>query len=56
MLLYLTPLHCQDMLDSVVVSLNAVHAKFMRRNPDFRVRKECLSLFSRLRLHEDEPA
>lgn len=37
-LLYLTPLHCQDMLDSVVLSLNAVHAKFMRRNPGFTVR------------------
>jgi len=36
-LLYLTPLHCQEMLDSVVLSLNAVHAKFMRRNPNFTV-------------------
>ena len=37
-LLYLTPLHCQDMLDSVVLSLNSVHAKFMRLNPDFTAR------------------
>ena len=35
-LLYLTPLHCQDMLDSVVLSLNTVHAKFMQRNPRLR--------------------
>ena len=38
-LLYLTPLHCQDMLDSVVLSLNTVHAKFMQRNPGFDVRR-----------------
>ncbi len=38
-LLYLTPLHCQDMLDSVVVSLNGTYAKFIARNPDFRVRR-----------------
>ncbi len=37
-LLYLTPLHCQDMLDSVVLSLNTVHAKFVQRNPGFDVR------------------
>jgi hypothetical protein len=36
-LLYLTPLHCQDMLDSVVTSLNATVAKFMARNPSFTV-------------------
>jgi hypothetical protein len=36
-LLYLTPLHCQDMLDSVVTSLNATVAKFVARNPSFTV-------------------
>lgn len=36
-LLYLTPLHCQDMLDSVVVSLNATVLKFLARNPGFKV-------------------
>lgn len=36
-LLYLTPLHCQDMLDSVVVSLNGTYAKFIARNPGFQV-------------------
>lgn len=35
-LLYLTPLHCQDMLDSVVLSLNATYAKFITRNPCFK--------------------
>lgn len=38
-LLYLTPLHCQDMLDSVVVSLNATVHKFLARNPGFKVRR-----------------
>ena len=38
-LLYLTPLHCQDMLDSVVLSLNTVYGKFMQRNPSFDVRR-----------------
>lgn len=28
----------QDMLDSVVVSLNATYAKFMARNPSFKVK------------------
>ncbi|KAK9808811.1 hypothetical protein WJX72_004107 [[Myrmecia] bisecta] len=35
-LLYLTPLHCQDMLDSLATSLNATFDKFMRRNPGFQ--------------------
>lgn len=34
-LLYLTPLHCQDMVNSVVLSLNATYAKFIARNPSF---------------------
>lgn len=36
-LLYLTPLHCQDMLDSLVDSLNLQFRKFQRRNPSFQV-------------------
>lgn len=36
-LLSLTPLHAQDMLDSLVAFLNAQHAKFMARNLDFKV-------------------
>lgn len=40
-LLYLTPLHCQDMLDSVVTSLNATVAKFTARNPSFKVTVWC---------------
>lgn len=36
-LLYLTPLHCQDMLDSLVDSLNLQFHKFQRRNPTFCV-------------------
>lgn len=43
-LLYLTPLHCQDMLDSVVLSLNTVYGKFMQRNPSFDVRRPIPSL------------
>lgn len=35
-LLSLTPLHAQDMLDSLVAFLNAQHAKFMARNLDFK--------------------
>lgn len=36
-LLYLTPVHCQDMLDSLTTSLNATFTSFMRRNPAFKV-------------------
>lgn len=39
-LLYLTPVHCQDMLDSLTTSLNATFTSFMKRNPAFQV---CLS-------------
>ena len=36
---YLTPLHCQDMLDSLVTALNATHQKFLSRHPYFKVRQ-----------------
>ena len=36
-LLYLTPLHCHDMLSSLVEALNAQFSKFMLRHPDFQV-------------------
>ena len=36
-LLYVTQLHCQDMLDSLVDSLNTQFHKFQRRNPGFAV-------------------
>ena len=36
-LLYLTPVHCQDMLDSLTTSLNATFTSFMKRNPAFKV-------------------
>ena len=36
-LLYVTQLHCQDMLDSLVDSLNIQFHKFQRRNPGFAV-------------------
>ena len=36
-LLYLTPLHCQDMLASLVGAMNAQYAKFRLRHPDFQV-------------------
>ena len=36
-LLYLTQLHCQEMLDSLVASLNLQYQKFLRRNPTFEV-------------------
>jgi len=45
-LLYLTPLHCQDMLDSVVVSLNATVHKFLARNPGFKVLLHIVVLLS----------
>ncbi len=35
MLLYLTPLHRQDILDGIVMSLNAMYARFLRRHPGF---------------------
>ena len=34
---YLTPLHCQDMLDSLVTALNATHQKFLSHHPYFKV-------------------
>lgn len=37
-LLYLTPLHCHDMLQSLVTAMNAQFAKFMLRHPDFQAR------------------
>ncbi len=37
-LLYLTPLHCHDMLQSLVTALNSQFAKFMLRHPDFQAR------------------
>ena len=37
-LLYLTPLHCQDMLGSLVAAMNAQFAKFMLRHPHFQAR------------------
>ena len=37
-LLYLTPLHCQDMLASLVAAFNAQVSKFSLRNPHFQVR------------------
>ena len=36
-LLYLTPIHCQDMLDSLTISMNATFSAFMKRNPAFKV-------------------
>lgn len=36
-LLYLTPVHCQDMLDSLTTSLNATFTSFRKRNPTFKV-------------------
>ena len=36
-LLYLTPLHCHDMLSSLVEAMNAQFSKFMLRHPDFQV-------------------
>ncbi|KAL0042774.1 hypothetical protein WJX79_010528 [Trebouxia sp. C0005] len=35
-LLYLTPIHCQDMLDSLTTSMNATFSAFMKRNPAFK--------------------
>ena len=34
-LLYMTPLHAQDMVDSLVASLNAQWSRFAARHPDF---------------------
>jgi len=34
-LLYMTPLHAQDMVDSLVAALNAQHARFVARHPGF---------------------
>ena len=36
-LLYLTQLHCQEMLDSLVDSLNIQYHRFLQRNPLFSV-------------------
>ena len=38
-LLYLTPLHCHDMLQSLVTAMNAQFAKFMLRHPGFQARR-----------------
>lgn len=51
-LLYLTQLHCQEMLDSLVDSLNTQFRKFMRRNPDFSVRPPLPSCPSPYWLHQ----
>jgi hypothetical protein len=45
-LLYLTPLHCQDMLGSLVAAMNAQFAKFMLRHPDFQARVQALLLIT----------
>ena len=37
-LLYMTPLHCHDMLCSLVHAMNAQYSKFRLRHPDFKVR------------------
>lgn len=42
-LLYLTPLHCHDMLQSLVTALNSQFAKFMLRHPDFQAQFIALS-------------
>lgn len=39
-LLYLTQLHCQEMLDSLVTSLNLQVQRFKKRNPNFQVCQE----------------
>ena len=36
-LLYLTPVHCHDMLSSLVEAMNAQFSRFMLRHPDFQV-------------------
>jgi len=36
-LLYLTPVHCHDMLSSLVEAMNAQFSRFMLRHPDFCV-------------------
>lgn len=36
--MYLTPLHCQDMLNSVVDGCNFQFSRFIARNPEFKVR------------------
>ncbi|CAL5218604.1 g301 [Coccomyxa viridis] len=35
-LLYLTPVHCHDMLSSLVEAMNAQFSRFMLRHPDFQ--------------------
>ena len=37
-LLYLTPVHCHDMLSSLVEAMNAQFSRFMLRHSDFQVR------------------
>lgn len=39
--MYLTPLHCQDMLNSLVDACNIQFARFKQRNPDFKVSTPC---------------
>jgi hypothetical protein len=34
-LYYLTPVHCQDIVDSVVNGLNNTYRHFLNRNPNF---------------------
>eukprot|EP00887_Chlorella_sp_A99_P003527 scaffold7.g3527.t1 len=38
-LLSMTPLHRSEILGSLVTSLNACHARFLRRNPGFKARR-----------------
>ena len=47
-LLALTPRHLQDMMDSLLASLNAQHSKFMARHPTFKARASWLSLVADL--------
>ena len=47
-LLYLTPVHCHDMLSSLVEAMNAQFSRFMLRHPDFQV---CFSFCSRALWH-----
>ncbi|KAK3234807.1 hypothetical protein CYMTET_54951 [Cymbomonas tetramitiformis] len=35
-LYYLTPRHCQDIIDSVTLEMNTIYHRFMRRNPSFK--------------------
>ena len=44
-LLYLTPVHCHDMLCSLVEAMNAQFSRFMLRHPDFQVRPAGCNFF-----------